>query len=119
MDRCDEVFTIDDVASIWRRVSTIVLCAPDNFPTYDALKDNEQMNLERAFHYLKKSVLEVAYPKADMTNTIHRNKVERLFGLLEKSKSEYQMGDDYNGAHTVQDFRDLLFVKRGAIRKLP
>ena len=83
-------------------IATVVLCAPNRFPTRDYLPDDEQMNLDRAFEELRHGITFAPERLGSDTRS-------RLHAILDESYSAYQRGDDVGGAHLLQDFERTIF----------
>ena len=86
-------------------LSYVVLYAPDEFPEEDYLSASEQMNLEKAFEFLSKSM---EFVKEKITDGDQLNKLKTL---LDESKQAYENGDDVKGAHLLQEFEAIVFKK--------
>ena len=84
-------------------IGHVVLGAPDSFPKEDFLKDDEQLNLDRAFEELRAGLEFVA--KSESDPQFH----DRLRGVLDQSLEAYRAGDRKRGAHLLQDFQDMIF----------
>ena len=94
---------IQSIDSLYDFIGYVVLCAPDRFPRRDYIPEDRQMNLERAFEELKQaiSLVETDYPGADQQRG--------LSATLDRALASYRQGDIVAGAHTLQDFQDLIF----------
>ena len=103
VDKEGQVRRVTSIDSLYDFIGYVVLCAPDNFPHEDYLPSDDQMSLEKAFGELRDAVElidpEVAPPR----------KREHLYGLLDQALAAYRSGDDFNGAHRLQDFQDEIF----------
>src|SRR5260221_4390556 len=95
--------TLRSVDALYDFIATVVLCAPNRFPSRDYLPPDQQMNLDRAFEKLRTGI-EVAYPEAD-----YANKRQELSALLNASLVAYKSGDRATGAHLLQDFKVRIF----------
>ncbi len=94
---------VRDINSFYDFIGYVVLSAPDQFPREDYLGPDEQMTLDRAFDELRQGIafVELDFPGADRDRG--------LSALLERSLASYRNGDIVAGAHTLQDFQDLIF----------
>ncbi len=94
---------VRDINSLYNFIGYVVLRAPDQFPREDYLRPEEQMTLDRAFDELRHAItfVEQYFPGADRDRG--------LSVLLERSLTSYRNGDIVAGAHTLQDFQDLIF----------
>ncbi len=94
---------VRDIDSLYDFIGYVVLSAPDRFPKEDYLADHEQMNLEKAFHELRKGIVlvEQDFPGAD--------KQRGLSAVLDEALASYEKGDEVRGAHRLQDFQNLIF----------
>lgn len=84
-------------------IGLVVLSAPDRFRKEDFLKDEDQLTLERAFEEIRNGLEFVAASGNDPT--YH----DRLRAVLEESLAAYRAGERKEGAHRLQDFRDMVF----------
>jgi hypothetical protein len=91
--------------SLYDFIGYVVLSAPDEFPQEDFLRPEDQMTLDRAFEELAHGVLlvEQDFPGAD--------RQRGLSAVLERSLAAYRAGDSLTGAHSLQDFQDLIFKR--------
>jgi hypothetical protein len=89
-------------------IGYVVLCAPDDFPVEDYLPASEQMTLDRAFVRLRQA-LDTLDPKV-----VTAKKRPTLLNLLDESLAAYRVGDQFAGAHLLQDFQDLIFDSSAA-----
>ena len=96
---------IQDIDSLYDFIGYVVLCAPDDFPKRDYLPPDRQMNLDRAFEELRLAIelVEADFPGADLQRG--------LSVALNRSLQSYRQGDVVAGAHSLQDFQDLIFRK--------
>src|SRR5258708_2893504 len=96
---------VRDMKSLYNFIGYVVLSAPDAFPEEDYLQPEEQMNLERAFAELRKGI--------DLIETTMMNDTKRkeLLSVLEESLNSYRAGNQFQGAHRLQDFEALIFKK--------
>ncbi|MCW2003314.1 hypothetical protein FHY30_002069 [Xanthomonas arboricola] len=94
---------IQSIDSLYDFIGYVVLCAPDQFPKRDYLTSDQQMSLDRAFDELRHaiSLVEADFPGADQQRG--------LSVILDRSLASYRQGDIVAGAHTLQDFQDLIF----------
>ncbi|MBL8545129.1 MAG: hypothetical protein JNL81_01620 [Hyphomonadaceae bacterium] len=83
-------------------LSAVILCAPDRFPKESFLKDDQQLNLDRAFALLNDrfGLVEDRVKKPEI--------LPRLRELLDAALVAYRQGEEVRGAHLVQDFRGLI-----------
>ena len=85
-------------------ISTVVLCAPDSFPTRNWLQPSEQPNLERAFQTLKDHF------------TLVRERVsgeallDRMETELTSALRDYQAEDEVSGAKHLQAFERMVIA---------
>jgi hypothetical protein len=100
----DHPYRIRSVDDLWGHIATVVLCAPDRFPHRDFLADDQQMDLDRAFDFLRDGIA-IAYPEDGFAA-----KRASLHHALDRSLSAYRQGDQVGGAHILQDdFQDAIF----------
>jgi hypothetical protein len=83
-------------------ITTVLLCAPDRFVRREWLKEDEQLNLERAFRILDEKFPLVEERVADRTALME------LRELMEASHQAYVAGDCVNGARLIQEFERLV-----------
>lgn len=101
---------VNNIDSLYDFIGYVVLCAPNNFPNEDYLPPDDQMSLEKAFGELKDAVELIDSEVAPS------RKREHLYGLLDQALAAYRSGDDFNGAHLLQDFQDQIFEPPDAKR---
>lgn len=94
---------VKDVGSLYDFIGYVVLSAPNRFPKEDYLADEEQMDLESAFEELRHGITLLDPEVAT------EEKKPLLVTILNESLAAYREGDDYTGAHRLQDFQDLIF----------
>jgi len=94
---------VQSIDSLYDFIGYVVLCAPDQFPQRDYLPADQQMNLSRAFEELERGIalVEADFPGAD--------EKRGLSVTLARALASYRQGDDVAGAHTLQDFQNLIF----------
>lgn len=96
---------VENIDDLYNFIATVVLCAPNDFPYREWLADEDQLNLDRAFEEMRHSMTwmdeQVATPE----------KLPRMKELLEQSYQTYKKGDQYNGAHLLQDWEDMIFKR--------
>jgi hypothetical protein len=94
---------VRDIDSLYNFIGYVVLSAPDRFPKEDYLSDEEQMTLDRAYDELRHGItlVERDFPGADVDRSLTR--------VLEESLAYYRSGDDFHGAHRLQDFQNLIY----------
>lgn len=92
-----------DIGSLWNFIGYVVLGAPDRFPYRDYLPASEQMNLHRAFEELRNGIQFALNPDSPPGHE------QKLKDLLDASFTAYLAGDDFKGAHLLQDFQDCIF----------
>ena len=86
-------------------LSLVIVHAPDEFPKEDYLRDDEQLNLDKAFAEIEQGMQYVAQRIPDQAV------LKQLRGNLEASLAAYKRGDDVKGAHLLQDFERTLLEK--------
>ena len=96
---------VKDIDSFYDFIGYVIISAPDRFPVEDYLADDEQMNLEKAFEELYKGLELIDERVAD------DSKKAKLSDMLKESISAYRSGDEYKGAHLLQDFEEEIFKK--------
>jgi hypothetical protein len=96
---------VKDIDSLYNFIGVVVLRAPDKFPVLDFLPLEEQLNLEKAFDELRRGI---DFIEPDMAD---RAKREHLTSLLDQALGAYRLGDEFKGAHLVQDFQDHIFKR--------
>lgn len=79
-------------------ISYVLLSAPDDFPYEDFLRDDQQMNLDKAFDELRNGLVFVE------TRVKGAEILSRLKSLLDDSFLAYQEGNESTAAHLLQDF---------------
>lgn len=97
------MFAMKSVDDLWNHIAYVMAYAPDQFPVEDFLRDEQQMNLDRAFRQLHQGV-EIAYPEeyfADQRELLH--------GILDKSYEHYQNGKIIMAGHLLNEFQDNIF----------
>ena len=99
----DEVWNLSTFRDF---ISTVLLCAPDNFPVRSYLPDSEQLTLDLAFDNLRYGLETFANPR--MKDPARRDEARRL---LEASYEAYKAGEKQKGAHLIQDMRLVIFPK--------
>ena len=82
---------------------TVVLGeAPDRWIKEDFLKDEQQLNLDRAFELLREKFYlveeRIERPAA----------VPEILAVLENCYAAYRAGDDAKGAFLIQDFEEMI-----------
>ena len=88
-------------------LSTVIVYAPDRFPSREYLGPADQLTLEGAFEELRYG-LRFVRPTTDELGTL-RHLRELLVGAL----AAYRAGDDVRGAHLLQDFESIVFSGQG------
>lgn len=84
-------------------IGLVILSAPDRFREEDFLSDDEQLTLQSAFAEIRNG-LELV-PVSENDPHYH----DRLRAILDESLSAYRAGERKEGAHRLQDFRDMIF----------
>jgi len=97
---------VQDSNALYNFIGFVVLRAPDSFPEEDFLQPAEQLNLERAFEEMRHGVDLI---KPTMLDEAKRSEA---LSLLEEALNAYRAGDQFKGAHLLQDFRNLIFKKQ-------
>ncbi|MDQ1133908.1 hypothetical protein QE386_002503 [Pseudoxanthomonas winnipegensis] len=96
---------VNSIDSLYDFIGYVVLCAPDQFPVRDYLPSDAQMNLDKAFDELRRGIDLI---EADMVDDARR---KQLALLLDQALAAYKAGDEFKGAHLVQDFQGLIFKR--------
>ncbi|CAD2251748.1 hypothetical protein QSH46_022195 [Xanthomonas arboricola pv. juglandis] len=96
---------VENIDSLYDFIGVVVLRAPDKFQILDFLPPEEQLNLDRAFDELRRGIDFIEPEMAD------EKKRKDLASLLDLALTAYKNGDEYRGAHLVQDFQDLIFKR--------
>ncbi|PPU68745.1 hypothetical protein [Xanthomonas pisi] len=94
---------VDSIDGLYDFIGLVVLSAPDQFRNPGFLAPEDTLNLERAFIELRSGIALVLqdFPDADNGG--------RLSRVLDRSLAMYKAGDTCGGAHSLQDFQDLIF----------
>ena len=111
------MYMMQDLTDLWNHVMYMVLCAPDEFPFDDFLKDEDQMTMKLGFKQLREGIF-VAYPSDKYCSENYDELRAHLNSMLDQARESYDRGDIVKGAHLLQDFRNEIFVKKGKVRKL-
>jgi hypothetical protein len=98
---------VTSIASFRDFMSVVIVCAPADFPVEDFLRDDEQLNLERAFAELDRGMELLARTMTDQST------VSELRALLKCSYDAYVAGEEIKGAHLLQDFEARAFGNGG------
>ncbi len=93
---------VKDIDTFYNFIGYVVLSAPDRF-LWKILRDDEQMNLEKAFVELHRGIDLLDIRVAD------ENQKQKLREMLDVSLAAYHAGDDVKGAHTLQDLEAEIF----------
>ena len=96
---------VRDINSLYDFIGYVVLSAPNSFPVEDYLSPEQQMTLEKAFDELHTGI---SFIDLDMADDFKR---KHLASLLNQAFAAYKAGDEFKGAHLVQDFQDLIFKR--------
>lgn len=96
---------VKDINSLYNFIGIVVLRAPDKFQILDFLPPERQLNLDRAFDELRRGI---DFIEPGMANEVKR---KHLTSLLDQALAAYKAGDEFKGAHLVQDFQDLIFKR--------
>ena len=88
------------------QISVVLLSAPDNFPKFSWMRDEDVLDLESAFDSLRFGLETFANPR--MKDPARRDEARRL---LEASYEAYKAGEKQKGAHLIQDMRLVIFPK--------
>ena len=85
-------------------ISTIIGCAPNQFPKEDFYTNEEQLDLEKSFRLLdwKFPLVEERLRDQDLVPELRR--------LIQASLEAYRQDDDIKGAHLIQDFEALILT---------
>jgi hypothetical protein len=84
-------------------LATVIIHAPDRFPSEDFLPPEEQLNLERAFSELRDGM-------EFISQRITASSALSVLGqLLDDSLAAYRLGDAKKGARLLQDFEEIAF----------
>ena len=94
---------VTSLRRLYNFLAVVVLSAPDRFAREDYLKDEDQLNLDRAFEELFYGMQFVREKIKDETE------VTRLRGVLQDSYAAYKAGDAKRGAWLLQDFEKAVF----------
>jgi hypothetical protein len=100
---------VETLAQLHDFIGYMVLSAPDCFPVEDFLQPDEQMTLDRAFEVLKASLVFVPAPA--QFPAFH----SILCNVLDEALAAYRAGDQWAGAHRLQDFQNLIFERPDAV----
>lgn len=96
---------VTSIDALYDFIGYVVLSAPNSFPVEDYLPPEQQMTLEKAFDELRRGI-ELIEP--DMADDAKR---KHLASLLDQALAAYKAGEEFKGAHLVQDFQDLIFKR--------
>lgn len=96
---------VEDIDSLYDFIGVVVLRAPDKFKVLDFLPPEEQLTLDKAFYELRRGIDLIEPDMADEAKRKH------LASLLDQALEAYKAGDEFKGAHLVQDFQDLIFKR--------
>lgn len=80
-------------------LSVVILSAPDDFPQEDYLSEDEQLNLERSFNYIRKSFSVI--PEISE----NPDKLQSYMEITEQAYREYELGEVVKGAKLLQEMR--------------
>lgn len=94
---------IQSIDSLYDFIGYVVLCAPGQFPKRDYLPSDQQMSLDQTFDELRYaiSLVETDFPGAVQQRG--------LSATLDQCLASFRKRDIVVGAHTLQDFKDLIF----------
>ena len=95
---------VEKIDELYDFIGLVVLRAPDQFPRHDFLAADEQLDLERAFGELGRG--------AELVGKDFPEKVPLLNEMLAQSLAFYRAGDQFRGAHRLQDFQDAVFKRQ-------
>jgi len=90
---------IQNYSEFYEFLAKLLLCAPDDFPEEDYLDKDNQLNLQRAYEELNKSLVFVEKHIND------KNKFELIKNDLAASKKAYECGNEKEGAFLIQKIR--------------
>ncbi len=96
---------VKDIDTFYNFIGYVINRAPDRFPVEDYLKDDEQINLDKAFVELHKGIELLDFRVAD------ENHKKKLKEMLVASLAAYQAGNDVKGAHILQDLEGEIYKK--------
>ena len=99
------MFVMESVDDLWNHIAYVLAYAPDRFPHWDFLSDEEQMNLDKAFEQLRAGVL-LAYPEISFAT-----KRTELNGILDRAYELYRDGEEIAAGHELNNFEDLIFKR--------
>jgi hypothetical protein len=85
-------------------LSLVIVCAPEKFRHLDFLRDDEQINMDRAF-------VELTYGLEFLgARSFGSNVVDQASSIVRNSLDAYRNGDAIGGAHLLQDLEELLGI---------
>ena len=98
-----EIWSIENKSQYLDRMSTALLCSPDRFFREDFLQDHQQLTFDLAFDSLVENIDKACSPRSKC----HARRDE-ILEIIEESRQFYLAGDEYNGAHRLQDAEDII-----------
>ena len=98
-----EVWRIRDRSDYLDHMSATLLYSPDRFRPKDFLQDHQQLTFDLAYKLLVEN-LDKACPPRSKCHARHGEILE----IIEESRQFYLAGDEYNGAHRLQDAEDII-----------
>ena len=94
---------VQDISDYYNFLATVIVHAPDRFPSEDFLPPDEQLDLERAFTELRDGMEFIS------KRIVDSKAQEALRQLLENSLEAYRIGDAMKGAKLLQNFEEIVF----------
>jgi hypothetical protein len=93
---------VNSFAGLMDFLSLVIVHAPDEFPTEDYLRDDEQLTLDMAFAELRQGM---KFVEGRIQNP---SVIARLDSLLDESLAAYRDDDDVKGADILHEFESIL-----------